>query len=63
MYNVIGSEKRGNFALIFTTFQTVTTPRPSEPFVSCYIALGLLLHSSNIKSYSISPVSSGEPPK
>jgi len=35
-----GFEKRGNFVhfttfKLLTTFQTVTTPRPSEPLASC----------------------------
>jgi len=36
---VTGSEKGGTSrkTLIFTTFETVTTPRPSEPLASRYL--------------------------
>jgi len=53
---VIRFEKRGNLAQnpnFFTTFQTVT-------FTD---TVGLLLYRSNVKSYSMPPVSSSEPPK
>ena len=64
---VTGSEKRGHFAqnANITTFQTVThqgLQSPGRP-ASFTDTLGLLLHRSNIKSYSTPPVSSGELPK
>ena len=64
---VIGYEKRVNFTqnVIFwlfsnSPFQGLNSLRLSTWFIR---SIGLLLHRSNIRSYSKPPVPSGEPPK
>jgi len=56
------AQTRFFFLLFFnlTPFHGHKNPRLTTWFVD---SLGLLLHRSNVKSYSTPPVSSGEPPK
>ena len=69
--NVIGSERRDHFTLnvIFffflpffklSPFQGLKSPRLLTWFIG---SIGLLLHRSNVRSYSKASVPSGEPPK
>ena len=52
---VTGSKKRGNFAQnanFFTTFQTVTTPRPSEPLTSRYLYNWIITHVRHLRVFN-----------
>ena len=66
--NVTGSEKRGHFAqnvIFLPLFKLSPRQGLQSPWLptSFTDTLGLLLHRSNVKSYSIPSVSSGELPK